>query len=266
MIGLSGGGWTTAVAAAIDTRIKLSIPVAGSAPLYIMESQPERRTPTVSKHTPQCMTSASQPRHRRRGGHLSGNYVLGGYGAGRRQIMVTNEYEPAGSFPVRGSPTLPSAASTLARSVKGLVTGAVANLGSGQWQQYYDTSQSSHEISPWTINNVILPAMAAPEPSTFVLAGPRAARVGPLCVAKPKATLFYRGKSAEALRLHAPYEWRCFAGKSVCCARSDCGKDLSDEAFANTLDGLDGVGAGGAGRARSLVRGSHARHHGAGLF
>ena len=29
MIGLSGGGWTTAVEAAIDPRIKLSIPVAG---------------------------------------------------------------------------------------------------------------------------------------------------------------------------------------------------------------------------------------------
>ena len=35
MIGMSGGGWTTTMAAAIDTRIKLSIPVAGSAPLYV---------------------------------------------------------------------------------------------------------------------------------------------------------------------------------------------------------------------------------------
>ena len=34
MIGLSGGGWTTRMAAAIDPRIKLSIPVR-SAPLYI---------------------------------------------------------------------------------------------------------------------------------------------------------------------------------------------------------------------------------------
>ena len=30
MLGLSGGGWTTTVSAAVDSRIKLSIPVAGS--------------------------------------------------------------------------------------------------------------------------------------------------------------------------------------------------------------------------------------------
>ena len=35
MIGLSGGGWTTVVYAAIDPRIKLSFPVAGSLPLYL---------------------------------------------------------------------------------------------------------------------------------------------------------------------------------------------------------------------------------------
>lgn len=32
MVGLSGGGWTTSVAAAIDPRIRLSYPVAGSLP------------------------------------------------------------------------------------------------------------------------------------------------------------------------------------------------------------------------------------------
>ena len=34
LVGLSGGGWTTTVAAAIDTRIKLSIPIAGSVPKW----------------------------------------------------------------------------------------------------------------------------------------------------------------------------------------------------------------------------------------
>ena len=32
MMGLSGGGWTTTMAAALDPRIELSIPVAGSIP------------------------------------------------------------------------------------------------------------------------------------------------------------------------------------------------------------------------------------------
>jgi hypothetical protein len=35
MIGLSGGGWTTTVYPAVDTRITLSLPVAGSIPLYL---------------------------------------------------------------------------------------------------------------------------------------------------------------------------------------------------------------------------------------
>lgn len=34
LVGLSGGGWTTTVAAAIDPRIKLSIPIAGSVPKW----------------------------------------------------------------------------------------------------------------------------------------------------------------------------------------------------------------------------------------
>ena len=32
MVGLSGGGWTTTIAAAIDSRITLSMPIAGSMP------------------------------------------------------------------------------------------------------------------------------------------------------------------------------------------------------------------------------------------
>src|SRR5437016_10127528 len=35
MTGLSGGGWTTTVYAALDPRIERSYPVAGSAPNYL---------------------------------------------------------------------------------------------------------------------------------------------------------------------------------------------------------------------------------------
>lgn len=35
MSGLSGGGWTTTLMAALDTRIKYSFPVAGSLPMYL---------------------------------------------------------------------------------------------------------------------------------------------------------------------------------------------------------------------------------------
>jgi hypothetical protein len=39
LVGLSGGGWTTTVAAAIDKRINLSIPVAGSLPFDMRTAQ-----------------------------------------------------------------------------------------------------------------------------------------------------------------------------------------------------------------------------------
>ncbi len=35
MVGISGGGWTTTLAAAVDTRIGYSFPVAGSYPIYL---------------------------------------------------------------------------------------------------------------------------------------------------------------------------------------------------------------------------------------
>jgi hypothetical protein len=145
MIGLSGGSWTTHMAAAVDPRIKLSIPISGSWPLYV-----------------------------RNGNHGLGDYEqvhfplydeniaadgTGGGGEGRRQIMMNNRDEPNGLF-----------GGTYADSFKDIVSGVVANqLQSGRWEHVLDVSQDQHIISPWAIDNIILPAMAVPEPSSFVL-------------------------------------------------------------------------------------------------
>jgi hypothetical protein len=40
MFGLSGGGWSTTIAAALDPRITLSVPVAGSVPKFPTELYP----------------------------------------------------------------------------------------------------------------------------------------------------------------------------------------------------------------------------------
>ena len=77
MVGLSGGGWTTVVYAAIDPRIKLSFPVAGSLPLYL-------RFPASEGDTEQNLTAFYT---------LAGYpdlHVMGSSGAGRRQIQVLN--------------------------------------------------------------------------------------------------------------------------------------------------------------------------------
>jgi hypothetical protein len=163
MIGRSGGGWTTSMVAAIDPRLTLSIPVCGSAPLYIQNKigsgadMEQVFTPMYDERINANGTGGGVTTYLE-------EYALGAYGAGRRQIMVTVPEEPVGLFPTKwATDTIRGA------SVEGLVTGTLANLGAGQWDQAYDWSQPNHEISPWMIDNVIMPAMAVPEPSPVIL-------------------------------------------------------------------------------------------------
>ena len=81
MVGFSGGGWTTTVYAAIDPRIKVSIPVAGSLPLYL------RKTP-YSNDEEQTHAEFYE---------IAGYpdlYILGSTGHGRAQIQVLNLNDP----------------------------------------------------------------------------------------------------------------------------------------------------------------------------
>lgn len=155
MIGLSGGGWTTSMMAAMDSRIALSIPVAGSAPLYI-----QNRIGTTGD-TEQILATLfnEQITPDGNGGGVATwleIYVLGGYGAGRRQIMVTIPQEDVGLFP-----TTWVTDTICGTNVKSIITDSIKNLGSGCWEQAYDNSSPRHQISSWTIDNVIMPALAA---------------------------------------------------------------------------------------------------------
>lgn len=173
MIGLSGGGWTTSMAAAIDTRINLSIPVAGSAPLYV------RNRIGSAADTEQIYTPLYDERINADG---SGGgvatwleiYALGGYGAERRQIMVTIPGEVVGLF---GTTWVTD--SIYGATVNGLLTDVMDELHEGQWRYAYDVSSTAHQISPWTIDNVIMPALAVPEPPCFVLAALGLLGLGP---------------------------------------------------------------------------------------
>src|SRR4029077_6847560 len=73
MAGLSGGGWTTTVYAAIDPTISLGGPVGGSIPMYLRSGgsvgdQEQTDDPFY--------TLAGYP----------DLYVMGSYGSGRRQV------------------------------------------------------------------------------------------------------------------------------------------------------------------------------------
>jgi hypothetical protein len=89
MIGLSGGGWTTTVYAAIDPRVTRSHPVAGSLPFSLRGAAPN-------------VTSSVGDREQRRD-TLPGFYgaaayldlyVMAATGPGRRQLQILNRFDP----------------------------------------------------------------------------------------------------------------------------------------------------------------------------
>lgn len=77
MAGLSGGGWTTTLYAAIDTRIKHSFPVAGTIPLYL------RVGGSVGDHEQYWDDFYRQAGY-------PDLYVLGAMGPGRKQVQILN--------------------------------------------------------------------------------------------------------------------------------------------------------------------------------
>jgi hypothetical protein len=162
MIGLSGGGWTTHMAAAIDTRIKLIEACSGSAPLYEINKGIKAGTWHDAPDQEQCYTPMFDERINADG---SGGgiatwleiYALGGYGDGRRQIMTNVEGDQYfnGHF---------------ADSFKNIVSDVVQHeLQKGKWEHVLDTATSLHSISAWNLNDVFMPALAVPEPNSCVL-------------------------------------------------------------------------------------------------
>jgi hypothetical protein len=87
MAGLSGGGWTTTMYAALDPRVVVSVPVAGSSPMNMrwpsdaeQEDCPEAGNDffDFTSNGVRVVTGYKDL------------YLLGSYGAGRRQVQVLN--------------------------------------------------------------------------------------------------------------------------------------------------------------------------------
>jgi hypothetical protein len=80
MMGLSGGGWTTTVYAAIDVRIIKSFPVAGTLPLYLRGSNYNH---DLEQYYAPLYGIAG----------YKDLYVLGSSGEGRMQVQILNRYD-----------------------------------------------------------------------------------------------------------------------------------------------------------------------------
>jgi hypothetical protein len=87
MAGLSGGGWTTTLYAALDARITTGVPIAGSEPFTL-------RNPSDAEQEDVPSRGNDFFRFFRNGHQLVTGYkdlfVLGGYGVSRRLVQVLN--------------------------------------------------------------------------------------------------------------------------------------------------------------------------------
>lgn len=144
MVGLSGGGWTTTVYAAIDPTIKLSFPVAGSMPLYL-------RTDGSVGDTEQTLSNFYQ---------IAGYpdlYVLGSYGPGRKQVQILNRRDDCCFGQKQGVAPMGISWDQAVRNYEEQVRNALFKLGSnGFFRLEIDEAATAHMISHNAVVNVIL--------------------------------------------------------------------------------------------------------------
>ena len=129
MIGLSGGGWTTTLAAALDPRIAQSFPVAGSQPPDIVEGPAPA---DLEMNDPALYTRFS---------YLD-LYLLGSAGAGRGQLQILNEFDPC------------CFAGRAALSYREAVADRARRLG-GRFELLIDSSHQQHRISDWALERIL---------------------------------------------------------------------------------------------------------------
>ena len=139
MIGLSGGGWTTTLYAAIDPRVRLSFPVAGTLPDYLRVGRPGDKGDWEQLY-PELYKIAN---------YLD-LYVLGSSGRGRAQRQVLNKYDSCCFWGVGY------------RTYEKHVAKAVKQIGPGAFDVYLDESHRSHLVSQDAMKEAILPLLAAP--------------------------------------------------------------------------------------------------------
>jgi hypothetical protein len=96
MVGLSGGGWTTTVSAALDPRIRRGFDVAGSLPLHLRTTAADQGD--LEQMLPGFYALAS----------FEDLYVLGALEPGRTHVQIFNDDDPC-CFALRTAPAYAAA-------------------------------------------------------------------------------------------------------------------------------------------------------------
>lgn len=147
MAGLSGGGWTTTVYAAIDPRIRCSFPVAGTIPLYL-------RTGGSVGDREQFDESFYR---------LAGYpdlYILGADGRGRKQVQILVRRDDCCFGEAQHNSVKHGLGYVEAmRGYEQRVQATLTRIGLGSFRLVIDEKAPSHMISHEAIREVILPEL-----------------------------------------------------------------------------------------------------------
>ena len=146
MVGFSGGGWTTAVYAALDPRITTSVHVGGTLPLYLQRTD----LPGDSEQVVEAFYRlAGYPEI----------YALGASGPGRRQLQILNRHDDCCFSEHQSAPGSGEAFDTAVRAYERDLRMALAQIGPGEFRLEIDEAAPRHMISWNSVLNQILPEL-----------------------------------------------------------------------------------------------------------
>lgn len=163
MMGLSGGGWTTTLYAAVDPRIVRSFPVAGSIPLHLRGTVTSPSTPgnsflgVTAGSSNECNNLGDEEQYFPDLYSIAGYldlYVLGSYGVGREQVQILNRNDSC-CFG-QAQEAYPDDYDGDIRTYELGVRDALRSLGAGHFRLEVDEASTHHQISRNALHDMIL--------------------------------------------------------------------------------------------------------------
>jgi len=131
MIGISGGGWTTTLVAALDDRINYSFSVAGSYPMFLRSES--KNFGDYEQHNLELYQIAN---------YLD-LYVMASVGTDKKFVQIFNKYDPCCFNGMEFE------------AYKNEITNVVATFDEGYFKIYSDASHKQHIISDDALEIII---------------------------------------------------------------------------------------------------------------
>lgn len=131
MVGVSGGGWTTDVYAALDDRINNSYPVAGGYPLFLRTTGPDWGD---YEQTHVGLLKIA---------NYLDLYVMGSYGEGRKRVQILNLYDSCCFWGDRF------------KYYENDIKEIVKSLGEGSFNIFVDKSHKDHMMSGLALDTIL---------------------------------------------------------------------------------------------------------------